>query len=255
MVPHTRIGRFLGPGLLAVSCVAAAAAQTTVTTVPTTRHAPDEFGTQDYTVTTIGAGSFTPRASYDAYPRYSTDTSFGRVMEGVVTGDFYSTVSIPAGAVIDYIGLESYCGVPAASGVQLNDIDRYGNVTPIATFSCTAHGYDTDYNSTAIGYQLTWNVHHLLMLDVQITTQNSGWGTFSWVEIWWKRSVSPPPASASFNDVPTNHPFFQFIEALKASGITAGCQASPPLYCPDAPLTRGQMAVFLSKALGLHWPY
>jgi hypothetical protein len=67
--------------------------------------------------------------------------------------------------------------------------------------------------------------------------------------------VSPAPAAADFNDVPTTHPFFQYIEALKASGITGGCQASPPLYCPDNPVTRGQMAVFLAKALGLHWPY
>jgi hypothetical protein len=52
--------------------------------------------------------------------------------------------------------------------------------------------------------------------------------------------------------VPTNHPFFQFVEALAASGITAGCGNGN--FCPDAPLTRGQMAVFLSKALGLHWP-
>lgn len=64
-------------------------------------------------------------------------------------------------------------------------------------------------------------------------------------------AVSQAPATPTFNDVPTSHPFFQFIEALKASGITGGCQASPPLYCPDAPLTRGQMAVFLAKALGL----
>jgi S-layer homology domain len=63
--------------------------------------------------------------------------------------------------------------------------------------------------------------------------------------------VSPAPGVATFNDVPTNHPFFQYIEALSASGITAGCQASPPLYCPDATVTRGQMAVFLAKALGL----
>jgi hypothetical protein len=63
--------------------------------------------------------------------------------------------------------------------------------------------------------------------------------------------VSPAPAVATFNDVPVGHPFFRFIEALRASGITAGCSASPPLYCPDSPLTRGQMAVFLSIALGL----
>ena len=35
--------------------------------------------------------------------------------------------------------------------------------------------------------------------------------------------VSPAPAAASFGDVPPSHPFFQFIEALTASGITAGC--------------------------------
>ena len=43
-------------------------------------------------------------------------------------------------------------------------------------------------------------------------------------------------------------------EALKASGITGGCSVSPPLFCPADPLTRGQMAVFLAKALGLHRP-
>lgn len=58
---------------------------------------------------------------------------------------------------------------------------------------------------------------------------------------------------ASFGDVPTGHPFFQFVEALADSGITAGCGSGN--YCPDLPLTRGQMAVFLSKALGLHWPW
>ena len=73
-------------------------------------------------------------------------------------------------------------------------------------------------------------------------------------EITWTRQVSPAPATATFNDVPTDHPFFQFVEALAKSGITGGCAASPPLYCPDAPLTRGQMAVFLAKGLGLQWP-
>lgn len=48
------------------------------------------------------------------------------------------------------------------------------------------------------------------------------------------------------------HPFFQFVEALSASGITAGCGNGN--FRPSAPLTRGQVAVFLSKALGLSWP-
>ncbi len=70
--------------------------------------------------------------------------------------------------------------------------------------------------------------------------------------ITWHRQISPPPVTASFSDVPTGHIFFQYIEALNASGITGGCGNGK--YCPDNPLTRGQMAVFLAKALGLHWP-
>ena len=66
--------------------------------------------------------------------------------------------------------------------------------------------------------------------------------------------VSPPPVSADFDDVPTNHPYFRFIEALYKAGITGGCRADPPMYCPDKPITRGEMAVFLSLALGLQWP-
>jgi hypothetical protein len=68
----------------------------------------------------------------------------------------------------------------------------------------------------------------------------------------WVRQVSPPPAAPTFADVPTGHPFFQFVEALAKSGITGGCGGGN--FCPDAPLTRGQMAVFLAKALGLQWP-
>jgi len=65
----------------------------------------------------------------------------------------------------------------------------------------------------------------------------------------------PPPATGTiFGDVTVNTSFADWIEQLYAEGITGGCLGgSPPLYCPDSALTRGQMAVFLSKALGLHW--
>ena len=72
------------------------------------------------------------------------------------------------------------------------------------------------------------------------------------VRFYYELQVSPAPATATFNDVPTSDPAFQFIEALASSGITVGCGTN--IYCPDAPLTRRQMAVFLAKALGLHWP-
>jgi hypothetical protein len=75
---------------------------------------------------------------------------------------------------------------------------------------------------------------------------------FRSVRVFYRLRVSPGPAAATFADVPTSHPFFQFVEALAASGITGGCGGGN--FCPDSPLTRGQMSVFLATALGLHFP-
>ena len=41
------------------------------------------------------------------------------------------------------------------------------------------------------------------------------------------------------------------INALAAANITQGCALSPPQYCPDSPVSRGQMATFLARALKL----
>jgi len=91
----------------------------------------------------------------------------------------------------------------------------------------------------------------VLFLDVEIAA-SPNLQFFGSVEVWWKRTVSPAPGFATFNDVPTTDPAFQFVEALAASGVSAGCGGGN--FCPDLPVTRRQMAVFLSKALGLHWP-
>ena len=71
------------------------------------------------------------------------------------------------------------------------------------------------------------------------------------VSIGYTLQVSPAPATPTFSDVPLSDPGFQYIEALVASGVTAGCGNGK--YCPDSQLTRRQMAVFLAKALGLNW--
>ena len=71
--------------------------------------------------------------------------------------------------------------------------------------------------------------------------------------VYYKLQVSPAPASASFTDVPTGHWAFQFIQALRYSGITTGC--TPTTYCPDANVTRAEMAVFMSRALGLAFEF
>jgi hypothetical protein len=60
-----------------------------------------------------------------------------------------------------------------------------------------------------------------------------------------------PPActTAPFPDVPCSSPFAVWVQELVVRGITAGCGGG--LYCPTNPVTRGQMAVFLTKTFGL----
>ena len=64
----------------------------------------------------------------------------------------------------------------------------------------------------------------------------------------WGAVFLPPPATGTaFPDVPASNPFARWIEELVREGITAGCGSG--LYCPDNPVTREQMAVFLLKTL------
>jgi glucose/arabinose dehydrogenase len=41
------------------------------------------------------------------------------------------------------------------------------------------------------------------------------------------------------------------IEAIRAAGVTQGCSPVGDLYCPGAPVSRAEMAVFLVRALGV----
>ena len=56
----------------------------------------------------------------------------------------------------------------------------------------------------------------------------------------------PPVCTGAFPDVPCPSTFANWIEALSAEGITGGCGGGS--YCPQNPVRRDQMAVFLLKA-------
>jgi uncharacterized delta-60 repeat protein len=53
--------------------------------------------------------------------------------------------------------------------------------------------------------------------------------------------------TATFADVPTNYWAWNWIERLYIDGITGGCAINPIQYCPEASVTRAQMAVFLER--------
>lgn len=68
-------------------------------------------------------------------------------------------------------------------------------------------------------------VNHYIAVDIAGDTSFAGCFAF------WQRQVAPAPLTATFDDVPTGHAFFQHIEALVGSGITGGCGGGS--YCPD----------------------
>ena len=60
---------------------------------------------------------------------------------------------------------------------------------------------------------------------------------------------NPPPCvpPGPFSDVPHQDPFCPWIQQLVTDQITSGCGGAN--YCPNAPVTRAQMAVFLELAM------
>jgi hypothetical protein len=166
---------------------------------------------------------------------------------------FYAPVHLPSGVQIDSIALD-YCD-NSAGGLTLTMFDSFGDnqFATIGTFSApnrTGCGYAV---SAPLNYQYDANGGHLLSFYVFQTGGLDGTVSFRGAEVRYRRKVSPAPATATFpNDVPTGHPQFRFVEALTAAGVTSGCGAGS--YCPDQAVTRGQMAVFLAVALGLHFP-
>jgi hypothetical protein len=60
---------------------------------------------------------------------------------------------------------------------------------------------------------------------------------------------APPPCNGVFADVTCPSSFAAWIEQLAAEGITAGCGGG--YFCPGDPVTRGEMAVFLTQAFAL----
>ncbi len=170
---------------------------------------------------------------------------------------YFAPLQLPAGAVIT--NFQCFVRDASANNVTMGIWERMHD---IASNTSLSNSYATLVSVGATGYQqpsvavtppvtvryVNGNVRTVYNVSADLATV-----TFlRECRITWHRTISPAPATATFNDVPVGHPVLQFVEALAESGITGGCGNGN--YCPDAPLTRGQMAVFLSVALGLHWP-
>jgi S-layer family protein len=206
----------------------------------------------------VGAAAFHPSADAHDYgfePIYS-----GYLMNGATGATYVAPLTLPAGAQIH--ALCAYLSDSSEENVNVflskarlipggfdpgTDAVGFLSSSWDTGFGVVCADVVPPYTYTEVGDQDGVFLAHYLWAYLP---QAAGIGG---VKVIYRLQVSPPPVVATFADVPAGHLFHPFVEALAASGITAGCGSGN--YCPDQPLTRGQMAAFLSKALGLHWPY
>jgi hypothetical protein len=169
---------------------------------------------------------------------------------------FIAGINLPSGVYIEQIELDN-CDNQPDGNLVMTLYDSFGdhqyNIVAEVASTNAGGGCGRNFFTLPTPYFYPANLGHYLSLYVNQSMVDPTL-KFRGAIVTYRRAVSPAPATATFNDVPTGHPFFRFVEALAKSGITGGCGANPPIYCPDNPVTRGQMAVFLSIALGLHFP-
>ena len=205
----------------------------------------DTYGTSGVSYAAVGSNAFIPSDNTIVYTNieYLTSTS---------SGLFTSNPPLPSGALLVSVQW-TFCS-PSASTAPYHAAGMLGRAGNEIGFESSA-GQPIGPGCTTLTDDVTdknWVVDNQQnRVELAVTPQFSA-DYFTEAIIGFRLQVSPAPGTATFNDVPTSHPFFQYVEALAASGITGGCGSGN--YCPDAPVTRGQMAVFLSKALGLQWP-
>ena len=210
-----------------------------------------KFGVTGVTVVNIPAYAFTSAYSADLLLedgngyRYYAPTPASRFL--------VAPVDLPSGVFIATLGISACTQNAGDFQVQLVDNLTNGQSSVVVgSFNnvdsgCIFEGATPDYLYTENGG------HPLLAVVYWAGNRFDGSMKFNDVYITYQRQVSPAPATGRFNDVPASDPGFQFIEALAASGITGGCGGGN--YCPDSPVTRRQMAIFLAKALGLYWEF
>jgi hypothetical protein len=220
---------------------------------------PPTWGTSEVSFSRLGATELAPDGSSTTY----TSTWFPPGVTNYqrwVMGGYPHLIGyghVPGGSLLVQTD-ENFCETNTSGPygtISFYFCDALGNCPSspffswdMGTFGAGCQSVGTFYGSGAATVN---NADGLILVDVAFA-HTDGSESIGSIGFGYKLQVSPAPGSPTFGDVPLSDPAFQYIEALVASGITAGCGGGN--YCPDAPLTRRQMAVFIAKALGLDWP-
>jgi hypothetical protein len=160
----------------------------------------------------------------------------------------------PAGGVLVASGTEITAGTPPLAPGSLNDVV----VTNPNTLSGTLpKGWFADFADVPADHPFHDFVETIFRGGI---TSGCGAGAYcvtsavtrAQMAVFLLRAILgpsyvPPPATGTFfTDVPAGSFAAAWIEQLAAAGITSGCGGGK--FCPNAAVTRAQMAVFLLRA-------
>lgn len=205
----------------------------------------DSFGTY-YQFTWIAYSDFTPASSNVTFSR----TGGYIYRTGGTDIYFWSSIRLPSGAYLFYARVYYY------DNDQGNVIASVYRTTPYTTdtsiASCSSSGIPGYSFCNMYPQETIRNGDSMYGVYVGLSSATTNL-RFTGVRLYWYRQVRSG-LSTPFTDIGSLPSAFQdAIAALYRSGITSGTSATT--YGPNNPVTRAQMAVFLSKALGLYWGY
>ena len=199
-------------------------------------------------VKTIPATSFVPVDAFTAASMGVSSSGAGTVCNDLNGGAcrFSSGIDLPTGAKIVGIDLEACDNTNLGyADVQVRVCPQgasCGGIAGVSTFpGCvTSTGADHTVQNAAEYYPIFVTIHDATA-SVAVRA----------VRIRYQLQLSEPPDVSSFDDVEQDDPDRPAIEAMVAAGVATGCGNEN--FCPDNPVTRAQLAVYLARALGLHW--
>jgi len=204
----------------------------------------------------VGLAAFTPADSSMTYSDASlTSLTWSRYpTNGNAFGTFVAAVDLPSGALLDNVEFD-VCDTSAANNVVATiQVTSYTGENATVAAGGDSSGLQVGCHGFVVSPSSPIQIENFgsqVLLVVNLPTHD-GTTSISGAILYYHLQVSPASGIATFSDVPASDFGYQFIEALARSGITGGCGGTN--YCPDSPVTRRQMAIFLAKALGLSFP-
>ena len=183
---------------------------------------PDIWGTGLWQSYTVGACDAVVLSG--AWSDYSCD--WAQPSGPAALGIGYP-IHLPSGALAEYVRIyfnETDFGSPISAGVYRSS--AYGTstlISPLGPTPINTGDSNQDFGPFAETIDNDPNVGYTYEIDALF----GGSTRIYKFAIWYLLQVSPAPATATFADVPTDYWAFRHIEALYASGITAGCGTNP----------------------------